>query len=351
MPPILLSASELKRWKAEILLQGFPDRWSEAYLYYMDSLNDRGLPIIFEAEHLALLVGLKPQVLYWAINVPTDFYRSFEMPKRSGGTRTIEAPLPSLLLAQRWISENILSSVRVHEAAHGYVSGRSHITHACNHISGQHCFKADLQDFFGSISFDHVENVFRRMGYLPLLASQMAGICCLHGRLPQGAATSPTLSNIIAWPLDRVLSELADDNNIIYTRYSDDLCFSGPNIILQFTEIVERTVESFGFRLNREKSMLMREGGRRIITGISLSSGSPKPPRSFRRKARQDVHRIVSKGVMRASVSGRSFNPLFADSVLGKMNYWASVDPTSDFAKSSKSKIEELMKDVGGTLL
>ncbi len=247
------------------------DKTIRAYLVFVEKLVSQTLPVIFELNHLAELVGIKTSLLASLVNRSSSFYRDFEIPKRKGGVRVISTPSPSLLLIQRWISNNILQKIPTHSSVHGFVRGRSIVTNAQQHC-GQECLlKMDIADFFPSISIRRVIEIFKRCGYPNNVSYYLASICCLRGSLPQGAATSPLLSNIVFKRIDRRLCGLSSKWKITYTRYADDLAFSGMYIPLKFSSYVSNVIEEEGFKVNPKKTILIRNKGKKIVTGISVS--------------------------------------------------------------------------------
>src|SRR5437899_6057743 len=222
--------------------------------------------------------------------------------KRSGGARLIEIPKPRIKELQRRILHGILDAVPVHAAAHGFVSGRSIATFAAPHTGKAAVLRLDLEDFFPAFPAARVQALFRTLGYPEQVADRLGGICTnavarevwrlrppeiavrewdaarvLYGRphLPQGAPTSPALANLTAYRLDCRLSGLARSAGAVYTRYADDLAFSGGD---EFARVVERfqahaaavTLEE-GFGVNHHKTRVMRQGVRQQVAGVVVN--------------------------------------------------------------------------------
>jgi hypothetical protein len=222
--------------------------------------------------------------------------------KRFGRVRLIEAPKPRLKQLQQRILGGILNQVPAHDAAHGFRPGRSIITFATPHVGQRAVLKIDLEDFFPSISSRRVVAVFRTLGYPDEVASLLAGLCTnaapesvwrelkaesgswqpreAQGRyskvhLPQGAATSPALANLCAYRMDCRLSGLASSVSAVYTRYADDLVFSGDG---QFERCVQRfrhhvcaTVMEEGFRVHARKTRVMQQGVCQYMAGLVVN--------------------------------------------------------------------------------
>jgi RNA-directed DNA polymerase len=303
---------------------------------------ESGLPVIFEFDHLAALLGRTPAYLASAVNSTKNHYRVFEIPKRRGGMRRIDAPYPALLECQRWINSNILAKVPISSAAHGFTTGRSILTNASIHCSKKHLLKMDLKDFFPSIGIQRVIKVFQVLGYPNNVAVYLARLCCLSDSLPQGAATSPALSNIIAGRLDARLSGLAQKANLQYSRYADDMIFSGHHISTWFIAAVGKIAEIEGFTVNSEKTQLIRSDRRRIVTGLSVAGAEPRVPISYKRRLRQQVHFIVKYGYDSHASKKKIRDPFYIDSIYGKLTFWRSVEPDNAFVREYLPKIEAI---------
>jgi RNA-directed DNA polymerase len=227
-------------------------------------------------------------------------YRYSFVPKRSGPPRLIEAPKPKLMAIQRRILHEILDLVPVHDCAHGFVAGRSCLSAAQVHAGEHIVVTVDLKDFFLNTRLSRVHAIFRSLGYPWAVARALTGLCSssvpnsvfmrlpagrrhdwptqkvyqsLH--LPQGAPTSPALANLATWHLDIRLGALAKSFGARYTRYADDLAFSGDqefsSKIVAFLATVKSVADDEGFALNGRKTRIMRRGGRQWVTGIVVN--------------------------------------------------------------------------------
>ncbi|WP_050977525.1 reverse transcriptase domain-containing protein [Nitritalea halalkaliphila] len=165
---------------------------------YIEKLFRNQVPVIWNLQHLSELLGVKISTLGHMISKPHAFYRHFEIPKRQGGSRQISAPQPVLLEAQRWIKLHILQELPLHPAAKGFRRQQSICSNAAPHLGRPYLLKMDLKNFFPSISMHRVISVFRHLGYSEKVAYALAALCCSRQALPQGAASSPDLSNHIA---------------------------------------------------------------------------------------------------------------------------------------------------------
>src|SRR5262249_9347798 len=222
--------------------------------------------------------------------------------------RAIWAPMPLLKAAQHWILHNIAEKLPVHGAVHGFLPGRSTLSNAAAHTDPRIVLKMDVKDFFPTVTLARVKGIFRKAGYREQVATLLALLCTESPRevveregqtyyvslgprcLPQGAPTSPALTNTLCLRLDRRLSGLAARLGWRYTRYADDLTFSlpaghpgGPKTGA-LMGLVKRVVEAEGFRLHPDKTRVHRRGGRQQVTGLVVNGGGPpRVPRALRR--------------------------------------------------------------------
>jgi len=266
--------------------------------------------------------------------------------KWDGNVRLIEAPKPRLKSLQRQILTEILDKIPPHRAAHGFLKGRSIRTFVSPHAGQQVVLRLDLSDFFPTYSAARIQTVFRAMGYPEPVADLLGGICTnaaprdlftgltydtrslyLRPHLPQGAPTSPALANLCAYRADCRLAGLAESAGARYTRYADDLAFSGG-------EDFERRVERFsthvaailleeGFAVNHRKTRIMRRGVRQRLAGLVVNEHMNVRRRDFDRlKATlANCARLGTGGQNRAGHAD------FRAHLEGKVGFVESVNP------------------------
>jgi len=330
-------------WRKKFKKSGLSSEIIEIYVRYIITLLKNLVPIIFDFQHLCLLLGRNKRYLASVINSSTNHYREFEIPKKKGGKRLISVPYPALMECQHWISKNILSKVKIHYTAHGFANKKSIITHSKIHIDKNHLLKIDLKDFFSTITINQVITVFNSLGYNHWVSFYLASICCSKGVLPQGAPTSPILSNIVAKTLDRRLIKFAMRFNLHYSRYADDLAFSGEIIPVKFIEYITLIINSCGFKVNEEKTKLFKYKGKRILTGISISDKCIKVPRDYKRNLRMEIHCIRKFGLYNHLIKKQINNQDYLQSIIGKINFWLSVEPENGFAKKALKEFKLLI--------
>lgn len=261
-------------------------------------------------------------------------YDSWSAFKPNGrGERKIDAPDKQLKRLQRWLLRHIVYRHACHEACHGFRRKRSCATNAKAHLDngvgpqsenrlhGTHVLGMDITDFFPSIKLARVLEIFEQLGRIPEsdlfppeVAQLFAELATLNGALPQGAPTSPALANLAASNMDCRLNGLANFYRCRYSRYADDLTFSGARHPLShLRKIVPFIVEREGFRLNKEKTRLLGRHRRQSITGIVVNSGTPNPPRSRYRKLRAIVHNFRKDPLGAARRAAEHHYPFDAD--------------------------------------
>ncbi|MHC4503849.1 MAG: reverse transcriptase family protein [Planctomycetota bacterium] len=261
------------------------------FLRKLFGVPDRGHPV----DELATRLGMPPDEL----RAFEPRYREFTIPKRSGGKRAISAPDKDTKGLQRRILKRLLARLSCHRAAHGFEKGRSIVTNALPHVGRAVVVRMDIRDFFTSTSARRVRDYFRRIGWNREASDLLVKLATLDGGLPQGAPTSPRLSNLVNRRLDARLDAAARSLGGTYTRYADDLTFSFPehdratvNVIVN---IAEKVAEEEGYTIHRRKKRHVRgRCSRQIVTGLVVNE-SINLPRERRRWLRAVAHRL-SKG-------------------------------------------------------
>lgn len=298
------------------------DKWDQPNADERAAENE--LPPLDAPQKLAEAMGLTlPELRYLAFHREAAthlHYRRFTIPKRDGSKRAIWAPLPKLKAAQRWILRNVVERLPVHGASHGFLADRSIATNAAAHTGAKIVLKVDLKDFFPTVTFRRAKGIFRRAGYRDQIATLMALICTEAPReivehegrqyyialgprcLPQGAPTSPALTNTLCLRLDRRLTGLAKKFGWRYTRYADDLTFSLPEDhkgkprLGALLGSIGRIAADEGFHVHPDKTHVARKGGRQKVTGLVVNgTGGPRVPRALKRQIRAAIFNL-SKG-------------------------------------------------------
>ncbi|HWU89863.1 MAG TPA: reverse transcriptase family protein [Kofleriaceae bacterium] len=269
--------------------------------------QENALPALPDVEALAKALDTTiPRLRWLAYHREVDsgtHYHRWLVPKRDGSPRLISAPKPELKRIQRWIAREITEHLPIHGAAHGFVAGRSIATNATVHATARVVVKLDIKGFYPTVTTRRVKGLLRRAG----LGEQVATLLALlvtespreevvtHGRtyyvatgprsLPQGAPTSPSITNALCLRMDCRLSGLARKLGCRYTRYADDLTFSwhgpapeGGTEVGALLRAVRQIVQSEGFAIHTKKTRVMRKGARQKVTGLVVNTAPAGVP-------------------------------------------------------------------------
>jgi retron-type reverse transcriptase len=312
-------------------------------------LNKYQLPILNTAKQLADRQGIELselRFLAFARKISrVSHYQRFTLSKKSGGERIISAPMPRLKRAQYWILDNILEKIPLHDNAHGFRVGRSIVSNAKPHVGSAVVINYDLKDFFPTFSYPRIRGVFSALGYSKQVATILGLLCTepetteviLDGEryyvssgeryLPQGAPSSPALTNIICRRLDRRLSGAAKKLGFNYSRYADDMTFSGDVVarsnLTKLKWCVRAIITDEGLMLHPDKTRIMHRGSQQQVTGIVVND-KVSLDRKTLRKFRALLHQIDKDGPQDKRW-GQATNVL--DSIRGYANFVAMVDP------------------------
>ncbi|KJK23296.1 hypothetical protein UB46_16500 [Burkholderiaceae bacterium 16] len=278
---------------------------------------------------IASLLGFKTAALSYILYVKSDAskYKTFDIPKRSGGVRQISAPYSDLKLLQRRLADllqNCADEITKNQGrgdegknpdriSHGFRRRRSIITNAKQHCKRRHVFNIDIENFFGSINFGRVRGFFikdNNFDLNPKIATILAQIACTNGSIPQGSPCSPVISNLIGHILDTHLVRLAKRAGCTYSRYADDLTFSTslrdfPDTIAtrcpvnehdwQPSHELERIITQCGFSLNNSKTRMQYQEARQEVTGLVVNK-KVNVRSAYRRTVRAMVHQLFTTG-------------------------------------------------------
>ena len=347
---VALPAKRDGTWDATGWLHGSPTTDLSRHQSGRRVQEKLGLPVLTTIKQLRELLGItsESQLGYFllASDANNGPYTTFKIPKRSGGERTICAPKRQLRWMQRQILDKILGRVAAHDAAHGFVPGRSTVTNAQPHLGSEIIVKFDLVDFFPTIHFYRVIGLFASLGYhvgdarfqtennARQIAPTLARLCCYTtdpeawgvGTMPQGAPTSPAISNLVCRRLDARLTGLVTRNGGKYTRYADDLTFSfkskGDLKLGRFRWWVDQICHQEGFFVNHAKFRVIQQSQRQVVTGIVVNE-SLHVPREARRRFRAVLHNCAKHGIE----SQARGNPRFAEYLRGFASYVHMVQP------------------------
>lgn len=337
-------------------------------------------PPILTLKHLAVQADVSYQTLRSIVERNhRSSYRMFQIKKRMGGKRLICVPSSQLLQTQKWINRRVLRIVPPHSCSMAYVRGRSVVDCASQHCGCQWLIKLDVRRFFESISERQVFHVFQQFGYRPLVAFELARLCtrvamakdmndgrgrwtnsamCLSqyehksyhsnriGHLPQGAPTSPALSNICCRSLDDSLQELAHEHQVVFTRYADDIVFSTtePSSRSECSVIAGKVMgqlAAIGLRINSTKTAIVPPGARKVVLGLLVDGETPRLQRKYRKALECHLYHAKKWGPARHAEK-RGFSSVFGLRVFleGKLAFASQVEP--DYGIALKERFLEI---------
>lgn len=300
LPHNLIERLTLVAGSPEELCAALGDAAGGEEVIEIERLSAAGLPPITSLNALSVMTGYNPGLVWALANRTARYYRLFEIPK-GRVTRQIEAPRVALKLIQKWLSHHFSSKWKPLGEVHGFVPGRSHLTAASVHLRAEWILSIDLENFFPSTPIDQIRGSLRKLGYqdgdgLELLSSLLS----FRGRLSQGAPTSPVISNIALSDIDGSLSVVARDFGIRFTRYADDITFSGtadvdfPDNLLA---IVREKFTGTPWRISEKKIHVAKSPARRKVHGLLVHGNELRLTKGYRNRLRAYRHLMHLGGI------------------------------------------------------
>ncbi len=333
------------------------------------------VPILTKLAEVRKLLNIKSSKQLGFFLLASDAaggpYTTHTIPKRDGSDRKICAPKKQLKWVQKQVLKHILSKVPPHPAAHGFVNGRSTVSNAAPHVGAELIVKFDLKEFFPTVHYFRVMGLFASLGYAVgncmfgtddeanQIAPVLARLCCYTpdpkqwgtATLPQGAPTSPAISNLVCRRLDARLTGLAEANKGTYTRYADDLTFSFQSAdgmkLGRFRWWVDQVCQQEGFVVNQEKFRVIRDSQRQVVTGIVVNDAL-RVPRELRRELKAILHNCERQGIESQAQRHPKFNgnvPAFSQYLRGIAAYLNMVQPEQGSAMLRR--VNELLGTAG----
>ena len=378
----------METWSAHQLFQESSKRLGQATAgkvqQYATALRSKGLPVVFSLGHLGRITGINYDFLHASVNRSFESfsYTMFSVKKRSGGRRFIHAVNGKLHYLHQYLNEEILQNIEPHPASYAF-----HASGGIKQCAEMHCdcrwlLQFDLKDFFYSITEPAIYRIFAELGYKPLLAFELARLCTtvrlpkslyhnvkhsngyplseiderplpyapqvLLGVLPQGAPTSPMLSNLVARRLDMALFRYAQENGFVYTRYADDLAFSASVLpstksIGQLKREIISLIRKNGFLENRRKIRIGGPGSKKVVLGLLVDGEKPRLTKELRKRIDRNLYSIEEHGIV-AAANHDNFESTygFFNHISGLISFVHDVD--LDAWKKFHPRFEEIEK-------
>lgn len=284
------------------------------------------------------------KILYGISNNIDLNYEEIIIKKKNKNLRYLNEPSPILKSIQKRILKNVLEEKMISKCAYAYKKGLSTILNAKSHVGCKVILKLDIENFFDNINFCKVYNsCFNESLYPKKLGMLLTNLCVYNDRLPQGSPTSGYISNIVLRNFDCNIDAYCKDKNINYTRYSDDMTFSGDFDIRKLIKYVNELLYKERFRLNKSKIKVVLNTTRQQVTGIVVNE-KINLSKNYKRKIRQEVYYILKYGV-KSHIEKRNINlscNRYLSVLLGKINYVLTVNPNDKEFINYKNEIKRI---------
>ncbi|MGF7079358.1 retron St85 family RNA-directed DNA polymerase [Mucilaginibacter sp. UYCu711] len=279
-----------------------------------------GLPIIQTIDDFSIITHVSKYTIFQLSKHSQYHYKTYEILKSNGKARLISQPNRRLKGLQSWILFHILNKLKVSSSCKGFERGTSISDNVEPHKFASTVLSIDLSDFFPSVKSNMVYNVFKSVGYNRDIATLMTNICTFNGALPQGGPCSPKLANLILWKLDVRIQGYVGKRGLTYTRYADDLTFSGfnPSKLVQIIPIIKNIINSEKFEVNEKKTRIAGAARAKKVTGLIISNDSFGIGVKKMKIVRAKIHHLT--------LANQQSNFDLIDEVQGWLAYINSVD-------------------------
>lgn len=287
----------------------------------------------------------KIKTLYSISNNIENNYRIFKIKKHNGGFRTIYEPNSTLKYIQRQILKNILNNKSISKYAKTYKRGISLKDNACPHLNKKVILKLDIKDFFDSIHFLDIYQACFSLEYFPKnIGILLTYLCTYDNHLPQGAPTSSYISNLIMKEFDEEIGAYCLESGISYTRYSDDMTFSGNFLPKTLIKKIQNMLSRLGMTLNYKKIHVISCNYRQSVTGIVVNE-KLQVSKEYRKKIRQEVYFINKLGLKYhlKNIKYKKDKKMYLKALYGKILYVLQINNTDEEFLNYKKRIEELL--------
>lgn len=332
-----------ERFEKKALKKGLEPSDIKACIDYWSFIKSNGCSPIYDDIHLSKLVGYRIGYIRKACYYQKSFYRQYDIPKKSGGTRPISEPLPSLKEIQKWILSNILNNVSISKYSKAYKKNSSIFKHAFLHKNQDVVITMDIEDFFRNINEEIVFNMYSNLGYTNHLSGVLCKLSTLENELAQGAPTSPAISNIILKEFDEKIGEKILELGGRYSRYADDLTFSGnkdlvdKNIDIEVSKILNK----LGFSLKNTKTKIMFKHQRQLVTGVVVNK-KVQISKKERREIRQICYYIKTFGLKDHLQKINETRRNYLSHIMGRVNFGLQMNPHDEELKEYMSFLKLL---------
>lgn len=241
-------------------------------------------------DSLSLFLSVECGSLFRLSRTASHYYEREEVPKSDGGVRVYFKPRGELKQVQKFIHKKVLLFAPFHKSIHGYRKRRSQLTAAKPHIGKPMLLKADIKEYFPNISLCTVYKAFRQLGISDQVSRLLVKLCTHENQLPQGAPTSPLISNLIWSRPARRIQGFADQQNFAQTILGDDVFVSGARRVKKFKNLLKRVIQEEGFPVNQRKTVALPSTTRQVVAGLVVNR-KLNVKREYRRTLRRVLHK------------------------------------------------------------
>lgn len=309
-PPFLVSFSTVEHF-----LKALPEDVHGLYAQDFQQLCGKGLPPVVSIRCLATLFGYSSKFTGALYRRSENYYRTFTIPKGKK-RRIINAPKVALKVIQKWFGFHLAEMVKFDPCVFGFIKGRSAIDAATLHCGADWVYSIDIADFFPSTSLGKVAAALIGLGYPPHGAELIAKLCCFGGGLAQGSPASPVLSNLVFLAADAELVAVAKKYGVCFTRYADDVVFSGKGDFPEkIKPIVRAAIESRGWKIAEAKERLAKRPNRLKVHDLLVHGEKPRLTKGYRNRIRAFKHLLAKEAIDAEDVAR----------VMGHLSYAQSV--------------------------
>lgn len=317
----------------------------------LDYTSTNTTPFIYDTYQLAEFLGIRRDHLFRFVRNADSMYFVNYIPKSDGTQRQLHVPYSVLKTIQTCILKNILRNIPVSQYATAYKKGAKIRDNASPHVNKKYLLKMDITDFFGSIDFMKVYlAVFNSYRYPKQIGAMLTTLCCYRECLPQGAPTSPAISNIVMKRFDDFIGEWCKKQGISYTRYCDDMTFSSDKPLYHVYKKVSTMLADMGLEINEKKTHFIASSSRQVVTGLTVNN-KVSVPKDTRKQLRQELYYVMKFGIRDAMlhsdkkdffVDGKPDTDRYRDYLIGKISFILQADPENKWFKSAMNTITEI---------
>ncbi|MBU2549143.1 MAG: reverse transcriptase family protein [Proteobacteria bacterium] len=291
-PPLLVSFSSTMEYREALSheLRGL-------YWETIEKLISKKLPPVVSIRCLSILFGYSPRFLGAMYQFTERYYRTFTI-KAGKKKRTINAPKVALKVIQKWLGYHLGESLSFCDHVYGFIKGKSAIQGAYVHCGASWIYSVDIENFFQTTNIEKVKSALNGIGFQERGSEVISKLCCYSGNLAQGSPASPILSNLVFTNTDNDLARLANKNGLLYSRYADDIVFSGKeDVPADLSNDVKSIITRSGWKISEKKEYLAKRPHRLKVYGLLVNGDYPRLTKGYRNRIRAFKHLVENEKI------------------------------------------------------